>query len=133
MPRRRPIADGGVLVATLGVEGGGSDIVRRPDAGGGHAFWVEGSSWGIDADDNEFVREWKKGPARGLEEALELVRGGGEWVLFYPMDVHPDFGPELFALFERAVRGGRQGGPEVGEGRINDWRRACLPGPRRGR
>jgi hypothetical protein len=54
-----------VLVAKLGVEGGGLSIYRREDDGS-CAFRAEGSSWGFDEQDDEVVRSWSSEPLADL-------------------------------------------------------------------
>ena len=72
-----------VLVAELGVEGGGCSIYGR-QADGSWSFWQEGSS--VDFADEEFSRSWTSEPVPDLGLALP-----DEWPLFYAVKIHPDF------------------------------------------
>ena len=74
-----------LLVAEIGVEGGGLSIYGREDEGS-WSFWSEGSSMDLDENDDEVWRSWSTDPVADL--ALVVPR---EWPLFYPMTIRPDF------------------------------------------
>jgi hypothetical protein len=74
-----------VLVAELGVEGGGCSVYGR-EAEGSWSFWREGSSLDFDEDDEEVVRSWATEPVPDLWLAVPK-----EWPLYYVLKVHPDF------------------------------------------
>ena len=74
---------GKVLVAELGVEGGGCSIYGS-HADGSWSFWQEGSS--IDFADEELPRSWTSEPVPDLGLAVAK-----EWPLYHVLEVHPDF------------------------------------------
>jgi hypothetical protein len=72
-----------LLVAEMGVEGGGCSIYGR-QADGSWFFWQEGSS--IDFADEENSRSWSTEPVPDL--GLVVPK---EWPLYYVLNVHPEF------------------------------------------
>jgi hypothetical protein len=74
-----------VLVAKIGVEGGGLSIYGRDDEGS-WSFWTGGSSWGLDDDDDEVVRSWSSEPVPDLGLVVPP-----DWPLFRALEIHPDF------------------------------------------
>src|SRR5258707_451573 len=85
-----------LLVARMGVEGGGSAIYGR-GAGGNWSFWEEGTSMDIDENHDEVWRSWSKDPVSDLN--LVLPR---EWPLFYPVTIHPAFLGWFRQAYEKA-------------------------------
>jgi hypothetical protein len=74
-----------VLIAAMGIEGGGVTIYGRHSEGA-WMFWDEGTSIGLDENDDEIWRSWSSKPVSTLD--LVLPKG---WPMFYPSEVHPDF------------------------------------------
>ena len=70
-----------VLVAKLGVEGGGCSIYGR-EAVGSWSFWQEGSSLDLDENDEEVVRSWTTEPVPDLGLAMPK-----EWPLYHLLKV----------------------------------------------
>ena len=74
-----------MLVAKIGVEGGGLSIYGR-DEEGSWSFWTEGSSWGLDENDDEVVRSWSSEPVSDLGLVVPQ-----DWPIYHPLEIHPDF------------------------------------------
>ena len=74
-----------MLVAKIGVEGGGLTIYGR-EADGSWSFWTEGSSWGLDENDDEVVRSWSSEPVADLGLIVPP-----EWPTYHSLTIHPDF------------------------------------------
>ena len=74
-----------ILVADIGLEGGGTTIYGRQQDGI-WSFWQEGSSMGLDDDDNEFCSSWKSQPVQDLSLALPH-----DWPMFYPSKINTEF------------------------------------------
>jgi hypothetical protein len=91
-----------ILVASLGLEGGGADIYGR-QTGGVWTFWLGGSTIDFDENDDETWRWWTSPPVQSLDLAVPK-----DWPLFSPIAIHPDFVPWFRAAYEEA----RQALPE---------------------
>ena len=74
-----------IVVARIGVEGGGEDLFGRRD-GDAWSFWKEGSSWGLDDDGEEVVTKWATEPVSDLAALLPE-----HWPMYYPLAIHPEF------------------------------------------
>jgi hypothetical protein len=74
-----------VIIARLGLEGGGATIFGRV-VGDRWGFWQGGFSITLDADDNEEWRTWESDSAADLSAIVPA-----KWPLMFPSDVHPDF------------------------------------------
>jgi hypothetical protein len=74
-----------VIIARLGLEGGGATIYGRV-VEGQYVFWQDGSSIALDADDNEEWRTWESEAAADLSTVVPA-----KWPLMFPSDVHPAF------------------------------------------
>ena len=74
-----------VIVADLGVEGGGATIFGHI-IGDRWVFRQGGSSIALDADDNEGWRTWESDSAADLSAVVPT-----NWPLMYPIKVHPEF------------------------------------------
>ncbi len=92
-----------VVVAELGVEGGGVTILGTR-VSGAWRFWQEGSSLGLDEDDVDYWRSWASEQAKELADVVP-----SEWPLMFPIVVHPDF-VEWFRGHYQAARAGLQDG-----------------------
>ena len=74
-----------MLVAEIGLEGGGTTIYGRQDEGV-WSFWEEGSSWGLDENDEEVVWSWSSEPVANLGPLVPP-----DWPMYYALTIHPDF------------------------------------------
>jgi hypothetical protein len=74
-----------VLIADMGVEGGGARIYGR-QRDGIWSFWLEGTSIDLDENDDEIWRSWESQPVQDLSLALPNERP-----LFYPSRLNPEF------------------------------------------
>lgn len=74
-----------ILIARIGVEGGGADIYGRQDRGV-WSFWTEGTSMDLDDTDDEVWRSWSSQPVASLGDVLPK-----DWPHFHPIEIHPDF------------------------------------------
>lgn len=74
-----------VVIADLAVEGGGFTIYGQ-EIEGRWFFWEEGSSFGLDENDDEEIRSWKSEPKESLESVLP-----NQWPLFHPWHLHAEF------------------------------------------
>jgi hypothetical protein len=74
-----------VLIADLGLEGGGATIHGRHQDGNWF-FWLEGTSMDLDENDDEVWRSWETQPVPDL-----FLASPKEWPLFYPTKLNPDF------------------------------------------
>ncbi len=72
-----------LLVAELGVEGGGCSISRRQDDGS-WAFWQDDSS--VEFADEELSCSWSSEPVPDLWLAVPK-----EWPLYHVLKIHPEF------------------------------------------
>ena len=88
-------------VVELGVEGGGAAIYRTPFGSDSWQFHIKGNSICLDDNDDEDWQFWQSKPVPTLEEALRAV--SDEWVIFYPLMVHPDYHTEVWELALAAV------------------------------
>jgi hypothetical protein len=74
-----------VLIASIGVEGGGAEIYgTQSDAV--WSFWSEGSSIDLDENDDEVWRSWSLEPVGSLHLVVP-----NDWPLFHPVEIHSDF------------------------------------------
>jgi hypothetical protein len=67
-----------LLIAKVGVEGGGHSVYGKR-CNGGWSFWTEGTSMDLDENDDEVWRSWSSDRVADLD--LVLPR---KWPLFYP-------------------------------------------------
>lgn len=79
------VAGNRVLVAKLGVEGGGITIYGT-ECDGAWSFWAEGSSMDLDENDDEVWRRWS---SKHLPDLVLILPP--DWPLHYPLAVHPRF------------------------------------------
>jgi hypothetical protein len=85
-----------VLVAEMGVEGGGLSVYgKRSDAG--WSFWREGTSMDMDENDDEVWRSWSSDPVTDLDLVLPK-----ELPMFYPLAIHPEFLASFREAYEKA-------------------------------
>ena len=92
------------MVLQLGVEGGGATVFRTPFGSGGWQFHVEGSSMFLDENDDEDWRSWQSQRFPNIEDAVRSISADGEWVVFYPISVHPDYRSAVWELVQQTVR-----------------------------
>jgi 16S rRNA (cytosine1402-N4)-methyltransferase len=85
-----------VLIADIGVEGGGTTIYGRHSEGV-WSFWTEGTSMDLDENDDEVWRSWSSEPVSSLDLVLP-----DEWHRFYPVKIHPDFLEWFREAYEKA-------------------------------
>ncbi len=90
-----------ILVASMGMEGGGISIYGRED-GGVWSFWEEGSSIDLDENDDDVWRSWSSDPVSELDRVLPQ-----DWPVYYPTTIH------LMVLdwFRRSYEDARSGLP----------------------
>jgi hypothetical protein len=74
-----------VVVADIGVEGGGATIYGT-QRDGIWSSWQEGTSMDLDENDDEIWRTWSSEPVSSLELVLP-----NDWHRFYPVEIHADF------------------------------------------
>ena len=74
-----------VLIAKLGLEGGGATILGTC-IDGRWSFWDEGTSMFLDENDDEEWRTWVSEPTGHLADVVSSL-----WPLMSPSGVHPDF------------------------------------------
>jgi len=74
-----------VLIANIGVEGGGITIFGKKSESV-WSFWTEGTSIDLDENDDEVWRSWSSEPVSSLDLVLP-----NHWPLFYPVEIHPEF------------------------------------------
>jgi len=85
-----------VLVAKMGVEGGGLSIYgKRSD--GAWSFWKEGTSMYLDENDDDVWRSWSSDPVADLDLVLPK-----ELPMFYPQAIHPEFLAWFRDAYEKA-------------------------------
>ncbi len=85
-----------VLIADIGIEGGGVTIFgRKPE--GAWLFWTEGTSIDLDENVDEVWRSWSAAPVNDLDLVLP-----GDWPLFHPVQIHSDFLEWFRAAYEKA-------------------------------
>ena len=116
------------IVLDLGVEGGGATIFRTTLASGRWEFHVEGSSMDMDENDDEVWRSWESPPYISIEEAIQSISKGGDWVLFYPRFVHPDYRTAVWELVQKTVQRRRLYDKKTWtDVRREWWRKLCHP------
>jgi hypothetical protein len=74
-----------VLVARMGVEGGGITIYGSQSEGV-WAFWKESTSMALDENDDEVWRSSSSEPVTNFELVVPH-----DWPMFSPSTIHPDF------------------------------------------
>jgi hypothetical protein len=74
-----------VLIAEMGVEGGGTTIYGSQSEGV-LSFWTQGSSMDLDENDNAVWRSWTSEPVTSLDLVVP-----NDWPVFYPSKLHFDF------------------------------------------
>ncbi len=85
-----------VLIADIGVEGGGVKILGKK-LESIWSFWTEGTSMDMDENDDEVWRSWSSEPVSNLDLVLP-----DEWHRFYPVEIHPDFLEWFREAYEKA-------------------------------
>ena len=85
-----------VLIAEMGVEGGGTTIFGTQEDGV-WSFWTLGTSMDLDEIDDEAWRSWSSEPVTSLD--LVVPR---DWPIFYPSKIHPDFVEWFRQAYEKA-------------------------------
>ena len=85
-----------VLIAEMGVEGGGITIFGRKSEGV-WSFWTEGTSMDLDENDDEVWRSWSSEPVSSLDLVLPK-----DWLMFYPLKIHPEFVDWFREAYEKA-------------------------------
>jgi hypothetical protein len=74
-----------VLIAAMGVEGGGVTIYRSHSQGV-WKFWTEGTLIDLDENEDEVWSSWSSNPVSRLDDVLPK-----QWPVFHPVKIHPDF------------------------------------------
>ena len=74
-----------VLIADIGVEGGGEKIFGKKSKSV-WSFWTEGTSMDMDENDDEVWRSWSSEPVSSLDLVVPK-----DWLMFHPSKIHPDF------------------------------------------
>jgi len=83
-------------IADIGVEGGGVTIFGRKSESI-WLFWTEGTSMDLDENDDDVWRLWSAEPVSSLDLVLP-----GDWPLFQPLQIQPDFLDWLRAAYRKA-------------------------------
>jgi hypothetical protein len=86
-----------LLVASIGVEGGGAEIYGT-QSDGIWSFWGEGSSIDLDENDDEVWRSWSSEPVGGLDLVVPK-----DWPLSHPVEIHSDFLAWFRGNYDEAV------------------------------
>lgn len=89
------------LVVTIATEGGGFDVFREKDSDGKWRFYQEGTSFGLDENDDEVDREWTSERFATIGEVLDWSQLGLDLLAFHARDVHPDHRDELIKYIDR--------------------------------
>lgn len=92
------------LVLDVGTEGGGASVFRTPLGTGDWQFHVEGTSMGMDENDDEVWRSWQSEPFHTLEQATCSISANGGWLFFYPTSIHADYRTAVWNLVQETVR-----------------------------
>ena len=111
-------------VLKLGGEGVGSTIFRT-FAGGGFQFHVESSGMSLDDDDEEVWTDRTSERVGTLQKALDEVSKRGEWVLFYPMFIHPEYRDEVRQRVKESVDGLAEDVAGMFRHQRGRWERMC--------
>jgi hypothetical protein len=85
-----------ILVASLGVEGGGLTVYGKR-AVRGWTFWATGSSMELGENDDEMWTSWSSEPVLSLDLVLPE-----DWPRFHPLTIHPAFLPWFRGAYEKA-------------------------------
>lgn len=113
------------LILEVGVEGGGASLYGTRTPLGDWIFFTEGSSMGLDDNDDEYWSNWTSEKVSTLEEGLKLVYPDSGWVLFHPMEVHPEFRRAIWKVVEAKVKNFQKHELEAWEYVKHDWRQRC--------
>lgn len=114
-------------VLKLGVEGGGATVFRTSIASGSWAFQVEGNSMDMDENDDEVWRSWESPAYTSIKEAIQSISKDGEWVLFYPISVHPEYRAAVWELVQETACNLRDHLKHLwNDRRREQWQRNCL-------
>ena len=90
-------------VLAVGTEGGGASVFRTPLGTGVWQFHIEGTSIGMDDNDNEEWRSWQSKPFQTIEEAVRSISANGDWLFFYPTSIHPDYRTAVWNLVQETL------------------------------
>jgi hypothetical protein len=74
-----------VIVADIGVEGGGTTIYGSKSEGI-WSFWTQCTSMDLDENDDEVWRSWSSQPVSSLDLVMPQ-----DWPVYFPSKIHPDF------------------------------------------
>lgn len=85
-----------VIIAELGVEGAGVWIYGS-QSDGVWSFWTEGTSMGLDENDDEVWRSWSSESVSSLDLLVPK-----DWPMFHPSKIHPDFVGWFREAYEKA-------------------------------
>jgi hypothetical protein len=99
-----------IIIAKMGIEGGGCTIYGQ-QVDGGWSFWRAGTSMDFDENDNEVWRQWESEPVANLLDALPK-----KWWCMYTSRVHADFEQQLRQAFDQY-----RDQPDWDEHRFNPW------------
>jgi hypothetical protein len=84
------------LILSVRVEGGGASVYRIRTSSG-DTFYVECDSISLDED----WYSWSEPAVDNLDAALDSIIQNHEWILFYPISVHPEFRDMIWQAVER--------------------------------
>ena len=104
----------GLVIACMGVEGGGATVYGHQE-NGEWSFWQEGSSMYLDDNDDEAWKSWATDPVADLLSALP--KG---WFKMHPTEIHPEFVTLLRNEYERCG-GGRAAGRKKRPSNSDPW------------
>jgi len=114
-------------VLKLGIEGGGATVFCTSTASGSWAYHVEGNSMDMDENDDEVWRSWESPPYTSIKDAIQSISKDGEWVLFYPISVHPDYRANVWEMVQETAGNLRDHLKHLwNDQRREQWRRNCL-------
>jgi hypothetical protein len=85
-----------ILVADIGVEGGGTSIYGSKSEGV-WSFWTDGSSMDLDEYDDEVWRSWSSKTVSSLDVIVL-----NDWPIFYPSKIYVDFVEWFRQAYEKA-------------------------------
>lgn len=114
MTRPRCLEDDPVIIARLGWEGGGVDILGA-SVNGRWQFWRQGSSMAMDENDLDEWRTWTSAPTEDLHAVVP-----DDWPLMLPIQVHLDFAEWFRSRYKEA----RERFPSQPRSTDERWQRA---------
>ncbi len=99
------------IILRWGLEGGGEEVLGRKDSENNWVgFWVEGSSFGLDDNDDEVYNSWKTDEVNSIKEALNLLYE--DWWQFVVMDIHTEFKTLIYEYIMKKTKNSKINNPQ---------------------